>query len=176
VDTRKQNASPGPAPTVAGSPMARVLVVEDDPMFARMLEREGIAQHVEMVVCRNEAEVVAALKRQSVDVAILDYYLEESTGDKTAALLNQDIPVILVSAVSPAIDWLRSLQPSGIRSFLPKQNGAPAIVAEAISLLRRAPIPKARAFPWKFIRWREWIPLLLMAALLLGLLAGKVYE
>jgi signal transduction histidine kinase len=90
-------------------PMARILVVDDDPVIIRLYQIILVKAGFELTVCVNGEQLLAALKLQKPDVIVLDVVLPDHTGLDLCARIKQDpeylgIKIILVSgtAVSPS--------------------------------------------------------------------------
>lgn len=56
-----------------------ILIVEDDPEFATVLQRALIAKNAEVVFAGNGAEGLQYLENQSIDLALLDVHLPDMT-------------------------------------------------------------------------------------------------
>lgn len=57
----------------------KILIVEDDPEFATILQRALIAKNAEVVYAGNGAEGLYYLDNQTVDLALLDVHLPDMT-------------------------------------------------------------------------------------------------
>lgn len=57
----------------------KILIVEDDPEFATVLQRALIAKHAEVVFAGNGAEALNCLDSQLIDIALLDVHLPDMT-------------------------------------------------------------------------------------------------
>jgi ActR/RegA family two-component response regulator len=138
----------------------RMLLLEDDPTFASLLRREAEARHVNLRVCRNVDEMLVAVKSAPVDVAIIDYYLDEINGMTAAGLINEHIPVVLISATSRTIEDAKATGscPESVRTLLAKNWGVRKIMTEALALVGPKPpesfakrFTSKRALPWAAI-------------------------
>lgn len=103
---------------------ARVLIVEDDRGIAalerRQLERSGY----EVVVATSSDEALEAVRRDEMNLALLDFRLDGTTGlDLYEQFKNEgfNIPAILVTAFPDQATVIRALR-VGIRDFLPKST------------------------------------------------------
>jgi len=76
-----------------------ILIVEDEPLIAMMLEDFLLSLgHRVSAICESVAEALAACDSASFDVAILDVNLKgESVWPVAAALRAKDIPFVLAS-------------------------------------------------------------------------------
>jgi DNA-binding response OmpR family regulator len=114
----------------------RIFLLDDDPIFCRLMERVAKKQHLELTHCSSLAELGSRQGHRDFDVAIVDYYLENLTGTDIACLF-QDKPVILISQTD---QWMNSdtVWPDCIREFIPKSAGVEAILIAAVCLAQRA--------------------------------------
>lgn len=79
----------------------KILIVEDDPEFATILQRALIAKNAEVVYAGNGAEGLYYLDNQTVDLALLDVHLPDMTvWDilKKVQYMNNRPNIIIVSA------------------------------------------------------------------------------
>jgi len=119
----------------------RVLLVEDDPELAAVLET-GLAEHGFHVV--RESGFVAGRSRAvlgAFDVIILDVMLPGGTGfDLCRALREHDIgtPVLMLTARDAVDDRVRGLD-SGADDYLTKPFAFRELVARLHALARRRP-------------------------------------
>ncbi|MDA9951415.1 response regulator [Oligoflexaceae bacterium] len=114
-------------PTVA----PKILLVDDDPIFGKIMTRVADQNNSQMTVCSSLAEV-AMLDSFDFEVAIIDYDLGNVTGYYLAShldkLTSREIPVVLVSqSQRDDVDrW-----PTSIREFVNKKIGPYAILDAA---------------------------------------------
>jgi two-component system response regulator QseB len=86
---------------------ARVLVVEDDPKIAMMLEKGLRARRLEVETVRSGAEAVERIKAGGIDVQLLDLGLPDMDGLEVLRLLaevQRSVPVIVITARSDPRD------------------------------------------------------------------------
>jgi DNA-binding NarL/FixJ family response regulator len=113
----------------------RVLIVDDHAMFAESLARllsdeDGIEV---LGTCQSGADAVALIKRQPIDVALVDYQMPEQDGVVIAAEIKSVQPstkvVMLTGAAADRV--LLSAIEAGCSGFLTKDRAA-SEVAEAV--------------------------------------------
>jgi CheY-like chemotaxis protein len=117
-----------------GSALTRILVVDDDPSFGKIMSRIGQQSQVSMTVCE-QLEEIGDLEHQKFNAAIVDYDLGSTNGIKVAEQLKDllgDIPVILISQ-SQLVDTPISLWPTNVKGFLHKALGHIAILEAALA-------------------------------------------
>ena len=109
----------------------RILVVDDDPTFVRIMRRAA-EQKGAIVTCCQSIDEFAGLKKWDHDAVIMDYDLGAVTGFELTTYLEhftkETIPVVLVSQSnrSDSSRW-----PSSIREFVHKGLGPFAILDAA---------------------------------------------
>jgi CheY-like chemotaxis protein/anti-sigma regulatory factor (Ser/Thr protein kinase) len=90
----------------------RILVVEDDPDVARLIQIQLSERNREVLVAHRGAEALEIARREHLDLITLDIMLPDMNGfDLLEALKaersTQDIPVIIVSVVSDRQEGIR---------------------------------------------------------------------
>lgn len=130
-----------------GEPLSdrtRILVVDDDPTFGKILHQIGLQSGVDVVVL-NKIESLGALPKEHFDVAILDFDLGPVNGVEVAASLEKTGTArysILVSQSQevgvPIGSW-----PSGIKGFVQKSLGHFAIFEIALAAVEASAIEKS---------------------------------
>jgi len=130
----KSSTKSGPILVTYGNP--RILVVDDDPSFGRILAQYARLGGVALAFFRSFDEVRGKLSRWRFDAAVVDSDLGEATGLDVARYLERfllDVPVLLVSqsdlTVPPKEEW-----PASVREFLFKNVGHRAILDAVVRL------------------------------------------
>ena len=121
----------------------RILVVDDDPTFGKLMERAASVKGIDMTYCKS-VDDFNTLQSLNFDAVVMDYDMGEAMNgfDLTKQLekkLTKEIPVILVSQTErqDAKKW-----PQAIREFVHKKLGPAAILdatfeAHEISCIHR---------------------------------------
>ena len=115
--------------------MKRVLIVEDDPVWAGILARYCQKEGFATTYARSPQEAMDQLDAGAIDVVLLDMLLAVETG---VALLNElrgyddlaQMPIIVCTS-SPAVS-LDMLAPFGVRALLDKATMEPADIGIAL--------------------------------------------
>ena len=117
----------------------RVLVVDDDPRIAEVIEaylqREGMI----VEVCSSVAAALPALDRFAPDVLVLDVTLPDGSGLdvlRAASSANARIPTIMLTARSDEADRIVGLE-LGADDYVTKPFSPRELVARVRALLRR---------------------------------------
>jgi two-component system, cell cycle response regulator len=119
---------------------ARVLVVDDVPANARLLEARLTAEYFDVVTAASGAEALAICERAQCDIVLLDVMMPEMDGFEVCRRLKagpktHHIPVVMVTALDQPSDRVRGLE-AGADDFLTKPVSDIALVARVRSLTR----------------------------------------
>ena len=112
----------------------QVLVVDDDPIFGKIIKKIAQDVDVDLVVCETINDF-ARLKSYDFDVVIMDYDLGAVTGFELTSYLEkftkEVIPVILVSQTDQnnSHEW-----PITITKFVHKRQGPFAVFSAALEV------------------------------------------
>lgn len=144
----RPSASPS-ALEVQAPPGSTVLVIDDDPdlqnVVCCMLRGAGFGTHA---VDSGEA-AFDVLRRQPVDLLVLDWSLPTMTGIEFCRRLRRDpmfesLPVLFLSAHSSEKDILEAFS-AGADDFVSKPFRAPELRARVLGLLQRSRLPPSSA-------------------------------
>jgi two-component system, cell cycle response regulator len=119
---------------------ARVLVVDDLPANAKLLEARLTAEYFDVVTATSGAEALAICERAQCDIVLLDVMMPEMDGFEVCRRLKagpktHHIPVVMVTALNQPSDRVRGLE-AGADDFLTKPVSDIALVARVRSLTR----------------------------------------
>lgn len=120
---------------------ARILVVEDDPAIATLLEYNlttaGYTVHT--VASAEDAEI--AIEEEEYDLLVLDWMLPEASGLELCARLRRgrriNLPILMLTARGEETDRVRGLS-SGADDYVVKPFSVPEVMARVGALLRRS--------------------------------------
>jgi two-component system cell cycle response regulator len=119
---------------------ARVLVVDDVPANAKLLEARLTAEYFDVVTAASGAEALAICERAQCDIVLLDVMMPEMDGFEVCRRLKagpktHHIPVVMVTALDQPSDRVRGLE-AGADDFLTKPVSDIALIARVRSLTR----------------------------------------
>jgi two-component system, cell cycle response regulator len=119
---------------------ARVLVVDDLPANAKLLEARLTAEYFDVVTATSGAEALAICERAQCDIVLLDVMMPEMDGFEVCRRLKagpktHHIPVVMVTALDQPSDRVRGLE-AGADDFLTKPVSDIALIARVRSLTR----------------------------------------
>jgi DNA-binding response OmpR family regulator len=124
----------------------RILVVEDDPRLAGMLD-EYLRNHGYAVSqAATGAQALETLSADVLDAAILDLMLPDMDGLDVCRKLRErsDLPVLMLTARGDAIDRIVGLE-IGADDYLPKPFEPRELLARLRAILRRRSAPATGA-------------------------------
>lgn len=119
--------------------MTKVLIVEDEMLIAREMERFLALSRYECDIAWSGAQALSKLENQAYDFILLDLGLTDMDGLKVLQAAKTDLPdlsCIILSARSQVEDRIRGLD-LGADDYLPKPFSLPELHARMQAVLRR---------------------------------------
>ena len=122
-------------------PAPRVLLVEDDPALAELLEYHFEAEGYVVVPTPNGDEALMLAAEQSPDLVILDWMIEGTSGIEVCRRLrrNKDtahVPIIMLTAREEEEDRIRGLD-TGADDYITKPFSPRELLARVGAIMRR---------------------------------------
>ena len=118
--------------------MASILIVDDDPVFARMV-REWTKDDYQAFVVISGEQTLRFLTKHQVDLILLDYEMPEMSGPQTLAALreNPETAGIKVMFLSGATDEesIRVIESLHTQGFMPKTTKKDELLARVKEVL-----------------------------------------
>jgi two-component system, OmpR family, response regulator BaeR len=120
------------------APPARVLIVEDEPKLAKLLDDYLRASGYETDCVDDGRDVVAAVQRNRPDLILLDLMLPGLGGLEVFKAVRAigDIPIVMVTALVEEVDRLVGLE-LGADDYICKPYSPREVVARVKAVLRR---------------------------------------
>lgn len=117
--------------------MIRILIVEDDPNIAKLIEATVAIGGYEGVVSSNGKEAFEKMERESYDLVLLDVMLPDMSGFEIMRnRTNTETPVIFITAKQELTDKVRGLR-LGAEDYIVKPFEAMELLARIEVILRR---------------------------------------
>ena len=134
--------------------MARVLVVEDTPDIARLVQRSLLLAGLKADVAADGQSALAAIRDDPPDLIVLDRMLPDVDGVEVCrrvraadeALDRPPTPILMLTALGAVSDRVAGLE-SGADDYLPKPFAVAELVARVRALLRRAQAESTASAP-----------------------------
>lgn len=119
---------------------ARILVVDDTPANAKLLDVRLTAEYFDVVTARSGLEALMICAERPVDLVLLDVMMPGMDGFETCRRFKSDpalqhIPIVMVTALDQPADRVRGLE-AGADDFLTKPVDETALFARVRSLTR----------------------------------------
>ena len=117
---------------------ARVLIIEDDPRLAEMVQTYLGGAGFSVAVAPNGAEGIARHGRESFDAVLLDLMLPDMDGLEVCRKLRERhaTPILMLTARGDAMDRVVGLE-MGADDYLPKPFEPRELLARLRAILRR---------------------------------------
>jgi DNA-binding response OmpR family regulator len=119
--------------------MNQLLLVEDDPAIAKLINLHLRAPEYRVTVCDRGAAALARLREEHFDVIILDILLPDGNGVELCRSIRAGknwTPVLMLSALSDESDKVQALE-GGADDYMTKPFGVAELMARVRALLRR---------------------------------------
>ena len=132
--------------------MTRVLVVEDSPDIARLVQRSLLLEGYEVDVANDGRGALAVVRDSPPDLIVLDLMLPDIDGMEIcrrvrameAAYEQPPVPVLMLTALDAVPDRVSGLD-AGADDYVPKPFAITELMARVRSLLRRSRAPEVRS-------------------------------
>ena len=140
-----------------GGPV-RVLVVEDDPVIAKMIEELLTENGLLVSAAASARDMDLLLAQESVDLILLDVMLPNEDGFSVCRRLRagSSVPIIMVTALDEDVDRIVGLE-IGADDYISKPFNSRELVARIRALMRRvdasALAHKDRQRLFRFAHW-----------------------
>ncbi len=117
----------------------RILVVDDEPRYLRLMEANLISERYEVFQARNGQEAVDAVGKHHPDLVILDVMMPVLNGFQACERIREfsNVPIIMVTAKGDEQDRVKGLD-VGADDYIVKPYSATELLARVRAVLRRA--------------------------------------
>lgn len=121
----------------AGQP--RVLIVDDEKRYIRLIEINLQASDYETLTARNADEALTIAAREELDLILLDIMLPDKIGYEVCEEIREfsQVPIIMLTALGQAEDIVKGLD-AGADDYIPKPFSAQELLARIRAVLRRS--------------------------------------
>lgn len=120
----------------------RVLIVDDEPRYLRLLEANLRTEGYEVVTAQDGQQALEIFSSQPVDLILLDIMMPRLDGFGTTQRIREfsNVPIIILTAKGEEQDRVRGLD-LGADDYLVKPFSATELLARVRAVLRRAQLP-----------------------------------
>lgn len=122
----------------------RILIVDDEPRYLRLLEANLRTEGYEVVTASDGAQAVDVFTNQPIDLVLMDVMMPKLDGFGATQRIREfsNIPIIILTAKGDEQDRVRGLD-LGADDYLVKPFSATELLARVRAVLRRAqPTPE----------------------------------
>jgi len=119
----------------------RILVVDDEVRYQRLLDANLRTDGYDVVAASNGVEAIEIFSSQPVDLILLDVMMPELDGFETCQRIREysNVPIIMLTAKGDEKDRVRGLD-LGADDYLTKPFSATELLARVRAVLRRAEV------------------------------------
>ena len=120
----------------------RVLIVDDEPRYLRLLEANLHTEGYEVVTAQDGQQAIETFSTQPIDLILLDIMMPRLDGFATCQRIREfsSVPIIILTAKGEEQDRVRGLD-LGADDYLVKPFSATELLARVRAVLRRAQLP-----------------------------------
>ena len=119
--------------------MTRILVVDDEPLYVRLLEINLLTEGYEVITAGDGLEALDLISSKSPDLVLLDLMMPKLDGVTTCERIRQfsNIPIIMVTAKGEEQERVKGLN-VGADDYIVKPFSATEVLARVRAVLRRS--------------------------------------
>jgi len=119
----------------------RLLLVEDDPALAELLEFRFRAEGYQVTVTADGDEALLLAAEEAPDLVVLDWMIEGTSGIEVCRRLRRDkvtahVPIVMLTARGAEDDMVRGLE-TGADDYLTKPFSPRELLARVSAIMRR---------------------------------------
>lgn len=120
----------------------RVLIVDDEPRYLRLLEANLRTEGYEVVTAQDGLQAIEVFSSQPIDLVLLDIMMPRLDGFGACQRIREfsNVPIIILTAKGEEQDRVRGLD-LGADDYLVKPFSATELLARVRAVLRRAQPP-----------------------------------
>jgi DNA-binding response OmpR family regulator len=123
--------------------MTKILVVDDEPLYLRLLQINLLTEGYEVITADNGEEALEAIYANSPDLVLLDIMMPKLDGITTCERIRQfsNIPIIMLTARGEEQDRVQGLN-VGADDYIVKPFSATELLARVRAVMRRTQASK----------------------------------
>jgi DNA-binding response OmpR family regulator len=138
--------------------LTRVLIVDDEPRYLRLLEANLLTKEYEVFTATDGEEALESFSANPVDLILLDVMLPRMDGFAVCQRIRQfsNVPIIMLTAKGEEQDRVRGLD-VGADDYLVKPFSVMELLARVRAVLRRAQVSETGQDRIDFARAEVWL-------------------
>ena len=119
----------------------RILIVDDEPRYLRLLEANLRTDGYEIVTAQDGIQALEVFSGQPIDLILLDIMMPKLDGFSTCQRIREfsNVPIVILTAKGEEQDRVRGLD-MGADDYLVKPFSATELLARVRAVLRRAQV------------------------------------
>lgn len=120
----------------------RILIVDDEPRYLRLLEANLRTEGYEVATAQDGVQAIDIFSSQPIDLILLDIMMPRLDGFSTCQRIREfsNVPIIMLTAKGEEQDRVRGLD-LGADDYLIKPFSATELLARVRAVLRRSQLP-----------------------------------
>ncbi len=120
----------------------RILIVDDEPRYLRLLEANLRTEGYEVVTAQDGLQALDVFSAQPIDLVLLDVMMPRLDGFATCQRIREfsNVPIIILTAKGEEQDRVRGLD-LGADDYMVKPFSATELLARVRAVLRRMQVP-----------------------------------
>jgi len=120
----------------------RILIVDDEPRYLRLLEANLRTEGYEVATAQDGIQAIEIFSSQPIDLILLDIMMPRLDGFETCQRIREfsNVPIIVLTAKGEEQDRVRGLD-LGADDYLVKPFSATELLARVRAVLRRSQMP-----------------------------------
>lgn len=116
--------------------MAKILIVEDDPVLVKMYQKKFETQQFDVEIARDGEEGIRKLKEFFPDIVLMDIMMPKLNGIEALEKIKQDdtikdIPILILTNLSTSDDAQTAIK-KGAAGYLVKSDYTPSEILEKV--------------------------------------------
>lgn len=121
--------------------MAKILIVEDDPLISRMYQRVFTFEGFEVEMARDGQEGLEKMNRQKPNLTLLDVMMPKMTGIDVLKKMKADeklknVPVIILTNLSGMKDAETAIELGAVKFIIKSDNKPTDVVKQVREILK----------------------------------------
>lgn len=121
--------------------MAKILIVEDDPLISRMYQRVFTFEGFEVEMARDGEEGLSKLKEKQPNLVLMDIMMPRMTGIDVLRKMKEDdklksLPVIVLTNLSGMKDAETAIELGAVKFIVKSDNKPTEVVKQVREILK----------------------------------------